>query len=196
MGAPYRDLHGVVYEFERGPSGWALAHSLSGRKGHLGYSLSADDESLLAGAVTAPTDGGLTGAAHLFDLVNLCKDEASENCHASSYCPSEGDPGARMFFLGSLSISDDDFTLEVRGARRAQLGMFFYGSDRGPGADPLRQWVPVPRCVFRLSPPLRTDAWGSTRWTVDFSVPPAGSGPGTGGWGFDLSDALSVTFCR
>ena len=122
-------------------------------------------------------------------------------------------PGARMNYRRSLSIALNEFRLRVEDAPAGNTGLFFYG----PNA------IDVPfgdgrRCVggttARLSPPAPTSAGGTLQRQLDFTQGPPASGAsaitpgstwrfqfwfrdpaGPGGSGFNLSDALRVTFC-
>ena len=121
-------------------------------------------------------------------------------------------PGALIGSSGSTSIASNDFTLVATGAPPSQFGLFYYG----PQAENLPFGDGV-RCVggqtFRLNPSQLTDGTGALARLVDFSQPPASSGPGQiaagatwyfqfwyrdpfgpGGSGFNLSDGLVATF--
>jgi len=140
-------------------------------------------------------------------------------CARSTYCDpspnSEGAP-ARISSSGSLSITFNDFSLEVEDAPPAQFSLFFYGA--GVTSSPFGDGT---LCVsgggigvFRLGPPSQTDSAGRISRLIDWSVPPTSQGPGAvtpgsswnfqlwyrdpagpGGSGFNLSDALSATLC-
>jgi YVTN family beta-propeller protein len=133
----------------------------------------------------------------------------------STYCvgaPNSAGPGASMGYAGTTSVSIDDFTLTVSGAVPNKPGYFIYGTTQ----------VQIPlgdgfRCIggtlFRLRPAINANGSGMNSRFVDFTVPPAGSGPGQitpgstwnfqywyrdptgpGGTGVNLSDALEATF--
>ncbi len=129
--------------------------------------------------------------------------------------PNSVGSGAIMAGRGSTSIAANYFKATAEHAPPGQFGIFYYGPElvQIPFGD---GW----RCIgtggigtFRLNPPVLIDNTGFAFKLVDFTVPPAGSGPGKiepastwyfqfwyrdpafGGTGFNLSDALSVLFC-
>ncbi len=139
------------------------------------------------------------------------------DCSVVPYCvtsPNSAGAGALMSTEGSTSICASDFTLYVSGAPKNIPGAFYYG--------PQQAQVPFGngwRCVgggltgiFRLLPAQNTGASGTASRTLDFSLPPIGSGPGQisagstwcfqywyrdpagGGSNFNLSDAVQATF--
>jgi hypothetical protein len=136
------------------------------------------------------------------------------NSGAANYCVaalnSTGFP-ALISSVGSLSIAANNFQLYCSGVPPNKNGIFYYG--------PQETQVPFGhgfRCVggttFRL-PVVQADAFGDMFYDLDFTQPPANSGPGqiVGGatwrfqcWyrdpqagppGYNLSDGLRVTFC-
>jgi len=133
----------------------------------------------------------------------------------SVYCvgaPNSAGPGARMGYSGFTSHSVDDFTLEVDGAVPLKFGFFFYGTTQTqvPYGDGFRC---AGGTLGRLRPPTPADAAGHNFRRVDFTLPPASSGPaqiqvgstwnftfwyrdpaGPGGTGTNFADGLSVTF--
>jgi hypothetical protein len=136
-------------------------------------------------------------------------------CLAESYCqgaPNSAGPGASIGWTGSLSIAANAFDLTVSGCPPGKPGLFFYGLAQaylpfGNG------FLCVGGSTFRLGPAVITSPGGTAVRNLDFTVPPASAGPGqigpfsnwsfqfwyrdpsAGGAGFNLSDALSVTFC-
>lgn len=139
-------------------------------------------------------------------------------CRAAVHCagsPNSVGPGARIAHGGTTSVQAADLVLFVTGSIPDQFGLFFYGPERlqlpfgdgelcvGPGAAGLH----------RLLPPAPADAFGTASHAVELGQPPAAWGPGAilpgttwsfqhwyrdpaaGGSGFNLSDALEVTFC-
>lgn len=133
-----------------------------------------------------------------------------------NYCvaaPNSTGLGARIRALGVPSIGQNAFELQVEDAVPNQFGLFFYG----PNA------IQIPfgngfRCVgggsvgtFRLLPPLLADFFGDAARALDFTLPPASSGPSQihpasiwrfqfwyrdpAAGGFNLTDGLEVTFC-
>lgn len=133
------------------------------------------------------------------------------------YCPSEpnssGGP-ASIYWKGSTTISDDDFTLFSCGAPAEQFGVFFYGPRKiaTPFGDGYLCVGAGSLGLFRILPPGLTDAGGCRFQDLDFSDPPYEAGrilggstwsfqfwfrdpEGPGGSGFNLSDGLRATFC-
>ncbi|MCB9916223.1 MAG: VCBS repeat-containing protein [Planctomycetes bacterium] len=131
-----------------------------------------------------------------------------------SYCPnsanSSGTP-AVLDLSGSLSVSNNTFTLQVAGAVPNQFGMLFYGPSRnqtlyGNGM------VCITQPYYRLQPAVLSDAAGHVSRHLDFTQIPASSGPGQitslSTWdfqywyrdpngtptSFNFSSALEVTF--
>ncbi len=136
-----------------------------------------------------------------------------------TYCstaPNSVGPGALIGSQGTLSITDNTFTVTVSGATPSQFGFFYYGKGQIqlPFGDGFRCVSAAGSGIHRLNPAQKTDASGYLQRLVDFTQPPAGSGtgqidPGTtwnfqfwyrdpggpGGTDFNLSDALRGTFC-
>jgi YVTN family beta-propeller protein len=133
----------------------------------------------------------------------------------STYCvgaPNSAGPGASIGYTGTTSISINNFTLTATGVVPNKPGYFIYGTSQ----------VQIPlgdgfRCVggtlFRLRPATNASGSGAMSRLVNFTVPPAGSGPGQiapgstwnfqlwyrdplgpGGTGTNLSNALEATF--
>lgn len=137
-------------------------------------------------------------------------------CTSSTYCvgaPNSAGPGAAIAFSGGTSVALNDFTLTASGCPANVNAYFIYGSTQVqlPLGDGFRC---VGGSIFRLRPAQSTGAGGVVARLVDFTQPPAGSGPGliapgstwnfqlyyrdVGGplgTGFNLSNALSVGFC-
>ena len=158
-------------------------------------------------------------------VVNLMRQRAEASClqpycpEPEKYCwgapNSFSAGGAQIESLGSTSIGQNDFTLLVTFAVPDTLGLFFYGSAQTAVlfGDGLRCVDGGGSSLFRLNPPGAADFFGMAARQVDFGAPPAGSGPGqigvastwnfqywyrdtaAGLYGFNLSDALRVTFC-
>lgn len=120
---------------------------------------------------------------------------------------------ATISMTGSAEVSTNNMILHCLQAVPNKPGVFFYGPNQisTPFGDGVRC---VGGQIFRLPPPLFTDAQGSASRLVDFGAPPTGGGsPGTitagstwnfqfwyrdpagGPGGFNLSNALAVTFC-
>jgi len=134
-----------------------------------------------------------------------------------TYCitsPNSVGSGARIGYRGCTSHVANDLVLTVNFAPGGQFGIFFYGPDQTqtPFGD---GWL----CVgggstgyFRLPPAVLIGPNGYAERYADNLLPPSDAGPGAldpgttwdfqfwyrdpaaGGAGFNLSDALSVTF--
>jgi len=153
-----------------------------------------DDGDILAQAITA--DGVLGGASI-----------------TTNYCPltpNSAGPGAAISATGSPSVLANDLVISVSGAVN-DAGVFFYGT--GQGQIPFGNGN---RCVtgtiVRLWPPSVADALGNNSRVIDNTHPGiAGSlapivdmatlnfqywfrDPAGGGMGFNLSDAIEITF--
>ncbi|MCB9916323.1 MAG: PQQ-dependent sugar dehydrogenase [Planctomycetes bacterium] len=136
----------------------------------------------------------------------------------TSYCtaaPNSVGPGCFLGTGGSVSLSSNDFTLVASAAAPNKPGLFYYGPNQisAPFGDGFRCVGGGSLGIFRLSPPVTADAFGDAGRAVDFTVSPANSGPGmitagstwnfqfwyrdpaAGGSGFNLSNAVSATFC-
>jgi len=136
-------------------------------------------------------------------------------CRPAPYCvgaPSSAGPGASIGWSGSTSVAANDLVLEASGLPPGQFGLFFYG--RSPIQVPFGDgFLCVGGGVFRLNPPLVTDAAGEVARPLDLTRPPAASGAGAitafstwraqfwyrdpagGGAGFNTSDGLTLPFC-
>jgi len=152
-------------------------------------------------------DGGIgdfTGETHALTF-------GESQVFSYNYCMSlENSTGdyARITYSGSNKVTLNDFSLGCNGAVGSTSGLFFYGPDE----------IQVPfgdgfRCIggaISRTAPVQTDFFGVVDRPIDFTNPPNASGEITGGstwkfqfWyrdtaaggsGFNLSDALSVTF--
>jgi hypothetical protein len=114
-----------------------------------------------------------------------------------------------MGWSGSLSVSQNDTTLEVFDAPSGEFGIFYYG--------PNQNQVPFGngfRCVggttYRL-PLVTVGGGGTATMPLDITAPPSPGGqissgdtwnfqfwyrdPAAGGANFNLSDGLELTFC-
>lgn len=122
---------------------------------------------------------------------------------------------ATLRWSGEPAISSNAFHLAVEGAVPGQFGIIFYG-----GAPELMPFGNGFLCVtgggagvYRLNPPGLIGPTGQLGRQLDFTQPPASSGPGQlfpgstwyfqfwfrdsagGGAGFDFSDGLRVELC-
>ena len=136
-------------------------------------------------------------------------------CNATNFCLAAGNSSgtqAIMSSAGSLSVSDNSFTLHVNGSKPLQFGMMFYGAQQQSvfyGEGMLCVMGPL----FRLAPVVLADNSGHAVYPLDFGSAPAANGPGTinafstwnfqfwyrdplgGPSGFNFSDGLQVMFC-
>ena len=165
--------------------------------------------------VAGPNDFGLSNATELgspgvcLNSPNQGADEIDRCPLPATYCPispNSAGAGALLSWSGSTRITDNDLHLECAGLPPSQFGLFYYGPTQvqvsfGDGY----------RCVggstHRFTA-VSTDA--AAQW-VDFTNPPSSSGeitvastwnfqfwfrdPSANATGFNLSDALEVTFC-
>ncbi len=133
------------------------------------------------------------------------------DCSVTSYCltsPNSVGSGALMSSTGSTSIAANDLTLFAGGAPAGQFSLFYYGPNQsqvvfGNGF----------RCVggsLTRLPVQMIDVFGMGTQPIDYpNLPPNGQinagethnfqfwyrDPQGGGAFFNLSDALSITFC-
>jgi hypothetical protein len=135
-----------------------------------------------------------------------------------SYCgtsPNSLGAGALLTWSGSTSLTANNAVISVESAASSVFGLFFYGA-----AETSSTLGDGQLCVagggqglIRLNPTQQTDLIGAAQATLDFTQPPFSSGPGqvfvgqttrwqywyrdpaAGGAGFNLSDALRVTYC-
>jgi hypothetical protein len=135
-----------------------------------------------------------------------------------SYCgtsPNSLGNGALLTWGGSTSLAANDAVISVESAASSVFGLFFYGA-----AETSTTLGDGQLCVagggqglIRLNPAQQTDMIGAAQVTLDYTQPPFSSGPGqvlvgqtarwqywyrdlaAGGAGFNLSDALRVTYC-
>ena len=134
---------------------------------------------------------------------------------AESVCagqPNSVGPGAALELAGDLGIESWQ-SLEVVGSGLppGQFGLVYYGP--GTASVPFGDGI---RCVggpfYRLGPAQQVDSAGELHRTLDFTAPPLGGGPGQvaagstvslqiwyrdpgfGQAGFNLSEALRITF--
>lgn len=137
-------------------------------------------------------------------------DEGSA-CQVASYCttsPNSAGAGTLMQSFGSTSISANDFAVGTVGNPVHQFGLFFMGPAQT--STPLGDGtLCVSGQLVRYGAQL-TDGAGASYRAIDNTIPPA-SGHLTvgstwnwqwwyrdqpaGGAGYNLSDALTVTFC-
>jgi hypothetical protein len=127
------------------------------------------------------------------------------------YCtsaPHSAGAGALISWSGSTTISDNAFSLVCTNLPGSQFGLFYYGPNQAsaPFGD---GFSCISGSIYRFAP-ISTGS-GSASWWVDFTAPPSLAGeitpastwnfqfwfrdPAGLGAGFNLSDALEVTFC-
>jgi len=136
-------------------------------------------------------------------------------CNAINYCtgnPNSSGPGSTISITGSTQISANDLTLVATGATPNESGVFYYGPSQidasfGEGR----------RCVggttTRLWPPQLANGSGTFTRATDYTAAPMNGGvgfvmagsvfnfqlwyrdPAGGPAGFNLSDAIELTFC-
>jgi hypothetical protein len=128
-----------------------------------------------------------------------------------TYCvgrPNSAGPGASIGYAGSPSISAGSFSLTVTGCPPNGFGLFIFAADEARSP-----WGNGVRCIGgdyirRVPPAVLTSALGSASLPLSFLAPPTDFLPGAnpkfqflyrdalaGGAGFNLSDALSISFC-
>ena len=133
-------------------------------------------------------------------------------CSSENYCVgalNSAGPGATIALQGSLSISENNTRLVATGAIPNQFAVFYYGPNRIQVAfgDGFRC---VGGQVFRL-PLVNAGPNGTPSYLMDLQALPFGSTigggekwnfqcwyrdpGGPGGQGFNLSDAIELTFC-
>lgn len=140
---------------------------------------------------------------------------STTSCVAERYCvtsPNTVGPGATISHSGSLSISNNTLSLVTSGCPPHQPGIYFYGSypSQIPFGDGYRC---VAGLVLRFTAAITSDSAGVATDQLDFSMPPFDSGsgaisPGSAwrfqywyrdpvavGAGWNLSDAIQLTFC-
>ncbi len=142
--------------------------------------------------------------------LTVSRSMAIGDCFAA---PNSVGPGAHTGFLGTTSVGANGFVLTAAGAPPIEFGLFYYGPEAAqvPFGDGFRCVGPGDLGLFRLQPPLTTDAAGALARAVDLTNPPEPAGTiGTGstwsfqfwyrdlaagGTSFNLSDALRSTCC-
>lgn len=136
-------------------------------------------------------------------------------CSARNYCLSAANSVGTNAVIGSngqVSVSGNNFELNVGGVVPLQFGMFFY-SERQQAVFYGEGMLCVGPRVQRIFPLLVTDGNGAANLPLDFTQPPFSAGefailanstmnfqfwyrdPLGGPSGFNFSDGLEVTFC-
>ncbi|MCK6445625.1 MAG: FG-GAP repeat protein [Planctomycetes bacterium] len=202
---------GAGYVFTADVGGWRQTQRLTAPDPipdhQFGHWVALDGGTVAVSAYRDATFGTQSGADYVFELGG----------EATPYCVSEpnstGLP-AKLSYSGSLAIDAGTFTLHADNLPPNKQGIFFYSAN--PLQTPFGNgWLcvsPAGTGIFRLTPAAAADANGHLARTVDFTVAPAGSGPGAitpgstwhfqcwyrdpgAGAGFDLSDGLRAVFC-
>jgi hypothetical protein len=211
-GTPTWGADGNLILHRRTDSGWKVEAAFDSPSYgaillQLGGDVALDTTFLVGSAVQIP--GANIGGAYVFDLA-----AGSTTTYCTGAANSVG-PGAIISSYGPNSISANEFSLVAARLPPHVLGKFYYG--------PEVQQLPFGNgfaCVgagglgtFRLLPLLQAEEDGMVARHLDFTLPPASSGagqilpgstwcfqywyrdPASGGAGFNLSDAVSITFC-
>lgn len=128
----------------------------------------------------------------------------------SAYCvgdPNSQGPGGRLSSVGSTSFAANDLGLLATGLPPGQFALFFFGSAQAqaPFGDGTRC---IEGQIVRL--PILSTGSGSAFQALDVSAPPLAGlvhpgqawhfqnwyrDPAAGGAGFNLTDAMSITYC-
>jgi len=133
----------------------------------------------------------------------------------TNYCPANTNSvgtAASISMTGTSSISNNDMGLVCVDAVPGKPGLFFYGPNQA--SLPLGEGnLCISGSIWRLQPPIVTDAQGGAARAMDFTQPPANAGGGAilagsdwyfqfwyrdppgGTAGFNLSDGLCVSYC-
>jgi hypothetical protein len=192
----------VLSQVEAGPSQDYFAHSVAGVGDVNGDGL--DDFAASAPEFTEGTPG--YGFARVF--LSGCP-EPVRYCFAAA---NSTGGGAQLSHLGGPSISANNMALVVDHAPPGKLALFRYGS--ASAQAPLGDgFLCIGGTTFRLGSPQMIESNGQIFRAIDFSNPPAGSGPaqilpgstwhfqmqyrdpaGPLGSGFNSTDALKATF--
>ncbi|HIE72018.1 MAG TPA: hypothetical protein EYP98_18585 [Planctomycetes bacterium] len=166
-----------------------------------------------------PTDATLgmfkpgTGSTVVSTVDGPCAGIGPPLCNAVNYCTGNANSvgsGSSILIVGSTQISVNNLTLI--GTAPGEFGVFYYGPNQidtafGEGR----------RCVggttTRMWPPQAGDVFGTHTRVADYTSSPMNSGagliltgsvfnfqlwyrdPGGGPQGFNLSDAIELTFC-
>ena len=139
----------------------------------------------------------------IFKVVGDCTGSVTKYCVTS---PNSVGAGAIITGGGSTSIAANDLNLNVSGVGAHKFGLYYYGATQlsSPFGDGVR-CVGAPS--FRIRPIVQTNGNGFVSLPLDYSAPQAMSiAPGTvwnfqfwyrdsGPAGFNLSDAMEVSFC-
>jgi len=162
-----------------------------------------------------PNDFGLSNSTEL-GSPGICVNssmwpaEEADRCpQPSPYCvssPNSAGPGAELSWSGSTRITENDFHLDCAGLPAAQFGLYYYGANQVNAA-----FGDGYRCVGGTTHRFNAISTNAATQWVDFTNPPTSAGeiaaastwnfqfwfrdPAANATGFNLSDALEVTFC-
>lgn len=106
--------------------------------------------------------------------------------------PNSAGPGVFLVAVGSRSVTTNDFTLVASGAPPGAFALFLYApqNTRVPFGEGYLCLAGGSVGLVRLGPPAATSPSGQLSRRVDFTAPPAGSGPtailGGSTWSFQL----------
>jgi len=152
---------------------------------------------------------GSSDVQFLYDYPGAALEPCSS---ATSYCvtsPNSVGAGSTMSHQGQPNTLVGDFTLIASDLPSFQSGVFFYGPDEAQVAfgDGFRC---IGGGIYRL--PIVSTSFGAASYPLDFAALPPGAPilpastwnfqfwyrdpGGPGGTGFNLSDAISATFCQ
>ncbi|MCC6409351.1 MAG: FG-GAP repeat protein [Planctomycetes bacterium] len=215
IGAPWDDdgamTAGAGYLFVKGTGGWEQSARFTApdpQADHqFGHWVALDGGTVALSAVRDATWGIQSGADYVFEIGG----EATNTCVSE---PNSTGVAAEITYTGSLSTGANTFTLHAQNLPPNKQGVFFYGpvSAQVPFGNGWACVLGGSIGVFRLNPSAPADTNGHLSRHVDFTVAPAGSGPGTiapgstwyfqcwyrdpgVGAGYDLTDGLRVVFC-
>lgn len=200
---------GAAYVFSRAGTSWSLHQKIvvsdAEAMDRLGDSVCLDGDRAFLGAARTDDDGNRSGSAYIIDISPA----------VTSYCEAginSTGAGTRLTTSGCAKISVNSFSLRAEPAPPMQPGLFYYGPNALQVAfgDGFRC---VGGNVYRLYPFAQSGPEGVFTWDVDVTHSPggmAGGGqidagvtwhfqvwfrdPDTVGSGFNLSDAIAVTF--
>ena len=197
---------GAVYLFGRDGGDWIQRAKLvaddTAAQDAFGFSLDVDAGRVAVGAWGDDEFDDETGSVYVFAW------EASLSTNHCTAAPSSSGASASIGARGSASVAAADFELVVRCAPPNRSGLFFFGSLAidAPFGDGRRCAGGVTQ---RLAPVQLTDGAGRASRAIDFQAPPAAGrlvpgstwsfqfwfrDPPGGAAGFNLSDAVRVTF--
>jgi len=143
------------------------------------------------------------------DAVKLVHAPEGENECATA--PNTAGPGMLVGWSGTTSVSANNLVLVAEGGPPNSVGLFYYGAaaTQVPFGNGFRC---IGGTTWRLGPPQFLDANGNTLRFVNYTSPPMSAGGGAitagiqrrfqlwyrnaaaGGAGFNLSDAIALTF--